>query len=129
MVTSGVRGCQVTPKMGQLKPVIRLAISVNFMIASSDGLTYSASSILRAAPEPCGPQVRFEHRSRRIGKWPSNQMSNYRQRHQWTPADTDGQSFAGQACRSAAGPHHNLASGRRGRHMSRQDKPPGRDTA
>lgn len=34
MVTSGVGGCQDTPKMGELKPVIRLAISVNFMIGA-----------------------------------------------------------------------------------------------
>jgi hypothetical protein len=30
MVTSGVGGCPDTPKRGELKPVMRLAISVNF---------------------------------------------------------------------------------------------------
>jgi hypothetical protein len=45
---------------------------------------------------------------------PSNQVSNNRHRQQWTPADADGRSFPGQACRSAGSLHHDLASGRRG---------------
>jgi hypothetical protein len=45
----------------------------------------------------------------------SNQVSNNRHHQQWTSTDADGQSFPGQARRSARSPHRNLASGRRGR--------------
>ncbi len=40
-----------------------------------------------------------------------------RHRQQWTPADADGRSFPGQACRRAGSPHRYLASGRRGRRL------------
>ena len=45
----------------------------------------------------------------------SNQVSNDRQRQQWTPADADGRSCPGQECLGAGSPHGELASGRRGR--------------
>jgi hypothetical protein len=51
---------------------------------------------------------------------PSNQVSNNRHRQQWTPTDADGQSFPGQARRSAGSRHRNLASGRRGQDHDRQ---------
>ena len=45
---------------------------------------------------------------------PSNQASNNHHQQQWTPADTDGRCFPGQAGRSPGRPHRALASGRRG---------------
>ena len=45
-------------------------------------------------------------------KRPGDQMSDNRNRQQWTPADADGRSFPGQTCCRAGSPCPHLASGR-----------------
>jgi hypothetical protein len=56
---------------------------------------------------------------------PSNQVSNNRRRQQRTPADADGRSRPGKACRSAGSLQRDLASGRRGRRFKSVHPDPG----
>ncbi len=58
---------------------------------------------------------------------PSNQVSINHHLQQWTPADTGGRCFPGQAGRSAGSPHRALASGRRGQQQSSSRRSPQHD--
>ncbi len=62
-----------------------------------------------------GKRAGDRNRSRPTRGRPSGEVSDYRHRQRWTPADTHGRSAASHACCGAGSPRRNLASGRRGR--------------
>jgi hypothetical protein len=70
----------------------------------------------------CSPKQPF---MKQTDERPSNQVSNYRHRRQWTSADVDGRCFPGQARRATGSRHRDLASGRRGRRFKSGHPDPG----